>query len=104
MIPTVQSIAWYHTWFVNDPGQMVDYNNKILGIIRIRQHRHERHTCPRDDLAKMLNMTCVPEFSYNRYLTEDFEEYWRPSMVQVEYSRTSVFWKFGKDGQTVTGK
>lgn len=97
-------MKWYHTWFVKDPGQTIDYNNKILGIVRIRQHRLEKETCSRVHLAKILNMSCVPEFSHKRYIREDFEEYWQKGVVQVEYSRVADFWKFGEDGQTVTGK
>lgn len=104
VIPALQAVQWYHTYFVHDPGQTIDYNNKILGVARLRQHRMARNTCPFVSFARSRNMSCVAEFSPYGYLTGAFEDFWRKKMAQVEYNRLIDFWKFKRDGQIVTGR
>lgn len=99
-------MAWYYPYFVNDPGQVVDYNNKFLGIVRIRQHRMPNNSCPRADLANKLHQTCVNEFAYTKYIyKKKFQEGWdSPPFVEIDYERVKDFWIYRSSGMAVTGE
>lgn len=106
LIPTVHAMAWYYPFFVQDPGQMVDYNNKFLGVVRIRQHRKPNNSCPLPDLARKLYATCVAEFSDGKYVyKQNFEEEWQLKLFhEIEPNRLEHFWNYDTSGTSVTGK
>lgn len=106
LIPTVHALSWYDPFFVDDPGQMVDYNNKFLGIVRIRQQRMPNNSCPRPDLAIRVDETCVAEFHDGSYVyKQKFQEGWESQLFyENDHERVKDFWIFGTSGMAVTGE
>lgn len=85
---------------------MADYNNKLLGIVRIRQHRMPENSCPNRDLASEMDTTCVSEFNSKEYLyKKDFREGWQsPVFYEIEFNRVEDFWWYGSGGTPITGE
>lgn len=106
VIPAVHTNVWYHKYFVNDPGQLIDYNNKILGIVRIRQHRMPNNSCSNKAMAEKLHTTCVQEFGYGSHMKKNiFQEGWQtPAYYEIEFNRLEAFWMFNNSGSSTTGE
>lgn len=81
---------------------MVDYNTKVLGVGRFRQHRVQG-SCYIPEEARHLNMSCSQEFSKSSAAYDEFDEMWKPKMFEVEYNRLIDMWKFKSDGESVRG-
>lgn len=96
-------MQWYDTFYTKDPALLPDINNKVLGIARLRQHRVERKSCPIPQYADELNLTCLADFTASDESREEFQEYWKPKVVQVEYNRLIDFWKYGVVGDSTPG-
>lgn len=103
LIGGVHGVAWYHTFYQKNPGQMSDYNNKILGVVHIRQHRVANNSCPNPERAKELNTTCASEFGF--IYQRSFGERWHPGTYYfIEYRRLEHFWHYRRSGPMILGK
>lgn len=103
-IPSLRAIQWYHRYYQMEPGLMVDYNTKILGVGRLRQHRVTQDSCAIPYQAYGLNMSCTREFSLSAAAYGEYDQCWERKLLEVEYNRLIDIWKYKYDGQAVYGK
>ncbi|KAL3267694.1 hypothetical protein HHI36_006826 [Cryptolaemus montrouzieri] len=101
LIQVTQSKTWYGTYAVRDPGMTIDYKNKMLGVIRFRQHRSEEYNCEIPEIMNFKNRSwCLRPF-FTSESTSDFGVGWsndEPSNA----GRMSYVWKFIEDNVTGT--
>lgn len=72
-IPTIHPMHWYGEWYVVDPGLMVDFNTRLLGVARLRQLRVKRRSsCVVPKSMRFLNVTCISDYSF--YNDGDFDD------------------------------
>ncbi|XP_044753714.1 uncharacterized protein LOC123313081 isoform X2 [Coccinella septempunctata] len=99
LIEATQSKIWYGTYAVRDPGMTVDYANKMLGVVRIRQHRSQRHSCYVPEPMSFLNLTCVADY-FRSQTQEDFGEEWNEAEDPPTEGRMKNIWRFSPSNET----
>lgn len=104
MTPVLHANTWYHTWVSSDAGTTSDFANKLLGVARFRQQRIKDEMCPLPGLARRMGQTCAGEFSVFSSVASDFQEFWVPKMVPIEFSKVADYWKYYEDGRPVVGR
>lgn len=63
---------WYADFPIDEKGLTVDVVNYLIGIIKLRQKRVVKNTCPELDTIYAVNMSCVPE--YHEYYAGSFPD------------------------------
>ncbi|RZC33627.1 polycystin-2-like, partial [Asbolus verrucosus] len=91
LIINLQANQWYWKYVVNEPGIMVDFNNKYLGVARLRQQRALAHPCNTPTTVDFLikNDTCRSEFWTSKHYTGFFGD-------EYNLSRLSQVWNYTK--------
>ncbi|KAK9892881.1 hypothetical protein WA026_022561 [Henosepilachna vigintioctopunctata] len=101
LIVATQSRTWYGKYAVRDPGMTNDYSNKMLGVIRIRQHRSEANSCGVPDIMRFTNRSCNGDY----FKSQSFRDYgirWSLSEPSSSEGRMANVWKFLNSSETGT--
>lgn len=73
LIPTIHAFTWYGNYTIQDPGLLLDFQNKFLGVARLRQKRVSPSFCNLPKALEFLNIqNCRLEFwtaeaAYNKF-------------------------------------
>ncbi|XP_044252318.1 polycystic kidney disease protein 1-like 2 [Tribolium madens] len=89
VIPTLHSQHWYHKYVVKNPGIMADFNNKFLGVARLRQKRTVLHPC-RQVFDFVKNETCHGEYMHSWSNTSTFVPEYN------KFVRLAPIWEYTK--------
>ncbi|XP_017773211.1 PREDICTED: location of vulva defective 1-like [Nicrophorus vespilloides] len=57
LVQNIHPVHWYGKFFLKDGGQMIDFNTKILGVVKLRQQRRKQ-VCERYSPLDLLPILC----------------------------------------------
>ncbi|XP_045474272.1 uncharacterized protein LOC123680421 [Harmonia axyridis] len=99
LIEATQSKVWYGTYAVKDPGMTVDYTNKVLGVVRLRQHRSKDDSCEIPEEMQFLKLSCIADYFTSQSL-KSFGEMWSEKKPPPKEGRMKNVWRFSTSNDT----
>ncbi|KYB25363.1 hypothetical protein TcasGA2_TC034437 [Tribolium castaneum] len=94
LVPVIQPTRWYGNYVVAEPGLMLDMNNKIIGIARLRQHRLKKELCDPPEILAFLNLTCEPEITWWRQEHRPYGYGWGNFSSYFVFDRLQQIWRY----------
>ncbi|XP_045474270.1 uncharacterized protein LOC123680420 isoform X2 [Harmonia axyridis] len=99
LIEATQSKKWYGKFAVKDPGMSADYSNKVLGVVRLRQHRSKNKSCEIPGQMQFLKLPCIAD-SFKIQTTKTYGEKWNETKRPPREGRMKDVWKFTNSKET----
>lgn len=99
----MQPVDWYPNVTISEPGMMVDFANKYIGIARFRQQRIATNVCEVVDSLRFLNVdACRPEFTPDHEELGSFGYGWGNHSSFILLDRLRTIWIYLDQHKTET--